>query len=44
MKLDYKVSKVFLVVDFGSNIGFSAIYFLTRNPSLSMNILEGMDN
>ena len=40
-KLDYKASKdISVVVDFGSNIGISALYFLTRNPSIKVYLFE----
>jgi len=40
-KLDYKVPKdISVVVDFGSNIGISALYFLTRNPSIKVYLFE----
>ena len=40
-KLDYRAPKdVSVVVDFGSNIGISALYFLTRNPSVKVYLFE----
>ena len=40
-KLDYKVSTdISVVVDFGSNIGISALYFLTRNQSTQVYLFE----
>ncbi len=40
-KLDYVATEdVSLVVDFGSNIGISALYFLTRNPSVKVYLFE----
>ena len=40
-KLDYKASKdTSVVVDFGSNIGISALYFLTRNSSIKVYLFE----
>jgi FkbM family methyltransferase len=40
-KLDYKVSQnISVVVDFGSNIGISALYFLTRNTSVQVFLFE----
>ena len=40
-KLDYRVSKdISVVVDFGSNIGISALYFLTRNPIVQVYLFE----
>ena len=40
-KLDYRVPKdISVVVDFGSNIGISALYFLTRNPSVQVYLFE----
>ena len=40
-KLDYRVPKdVSVVVDFGSNIGVSALYFLTRNASVKVYLFE----
>ena len=40
-KLDYRVSNnISVVVDFGSNIGISALYFLTRNPSVQVYLFE----
>ena len=40
-KLDYKALKnVSVVVDFGSNIGISALYFLTRNSSIKVYLFE----
>ncbi len=40
-KLDYKTPKDFsVVVDFGSNIGISALYFLTRNPKMKVYLFE----
>ena len=40
-KLDYKAKKdISLVVDFGSNIGVSALYFLTRNKSIKVYLFE----
>jgi FkbM family methyltransferase len=40
-KLDYKVSQnISVVVDFGSNIGISALYFLTRNTSVQVYLFE----
>ena len=36
-KLDYRASKdISVVVDFGSNIGISALYFLTRNSNVKV--------
>ena len=29
-----------MAVDFGSNIGISALYFLTRNPSVQVYLFE----
>ena len=40
-KLDYFAPKdVSVVVDFGSNIGISALYFLTRNSSVKVYLFE----
>ena len=40
-KLDYKAPKSFsVVVDFGSNIGISALYFLTRNEGVKVYLFE----
>ena len=40
-KLDYRASTdISVVVDFGSNIGISALYFLTRNPSMQVYLFE----
>ena len=40
-KLDYRASKnISVAVDFGSNIGISALYFLTRNPSVQVYLFE----
>jgi len=40
-KLDYKVSRnISVVVDFGSNIGISALYFLTRNTNVQIHLFE----
>ena len=40
-KLDYRASEdVSVVVDFGSNIGISALYFLTRNSSIKVYLFE----
>ena len=40
-KLDYAAPEnVSLVVDFGSNIGISALYFLTRNPNVRVYLFE----
>ncbi len=40
-KLDYVATEgVSLVVDFGSNIGISALYFLTRNPNVKVYLFE----
>ena len=40
-KLDYRAPKDFsVVVDFGSNIGISALYFLTRNPDTKVYLFE----
>ena len=40
-KLDYRASKhVSCVVDFGSNIGISALYFLTRNAQVKVYLYE----
>ena len=40
-KLDYKVSQnISVVVDFGSNIGISALYFLTRNINVQVHLFE----
>ena len=40
-KLDYKAPKdISVVVDFGSNIGISALYFLTRNSSVKVYLFE----
>ena len=40
-KLDYKVSNnISVMVDFGSNIGISALYFLTRNTSVQVYLFE----
>ena len=40
-KLDYRVSKnISVAVDFGSNIGISALYFLTRNSSVQVYLFE----
>ena len=40
-KLAYKAPKnCSVVVDFGSNIGISALYFLTRNPSVKVYLFE----
>lgn len=40
-KLDYRAGKdISCVVDFGSNIGISALYFLTRNPEVKVFLYE----
>jgi len=40
-KLDYKAPKnCSVVVDFGSNIGISALYFLTRNEGVRVHLFE----
>ncbi len=40
-KLDYKAPEdISVVVDFGSNIGISALYFLTRNPNVKIYLFE----
>ena len=40
-KMDYAAPEdVSLVVDFGSNIGISALYFLTRNPNVKVYLFE----
>jgi len=40
-KLDYKAPEdISVVVDFGSNIGISALYFLTRNQSTKVYLFE----
>ena len=40
-KLDYRASdEISVVVDFGSNIGISALYFLTRNPNIKVYLFE----
>ncbi len=40
-KLDYKAPEdISVVVDFGSNIGISALYFLTRNPDIKVYLFE----
>ena len=40
-KLDYKAPKSFsVVIDFGSNIGISALYFLTRNEGVKVYLFE----
>ncbi|MFQ5449658.1 MAG: FkbM family methyltransferase [Nitrospinaceae bacterium] len=40
-KLDYRVpTDISCVVDFGSNIGISALYFLTRNPKVHIYLYE----
>jgi FkbM family methyltransferase len=40
-KLDYRAPKnISAVVDFGSNIGISALYFLTRNPNVQVYLFE----
>ena len=40
-KLDYPATKdISCVVDFGSNIGISALYFLTRNTQLKVYLFE----
>ena len=40
-KLDYRAPKdISVVVDFGSNIGISALYFLTRNPYIKVYLFE----
>ena len=40
-KLDYRAPRnISLVVDFGSNIGISALYFLTRNPKVKVYLYE----
>ena len=40
-KLDYKAPKRFsVVIDFGSNIGISALYFLTRNKCVNVYLFE----
>ena len=40
-KLDYRASTdISVVVDFGSNIGISALYFLTRNPIAQVYLFE----
>ncbi len=40
-KLDYRAPKnTSVVVDFGSNIGISALYFLTRNPDTKVYLFE----
>jgi FkbM family methyltransferase len=39
--LDYRAPKnISVVVDFGSNIGISALYFLTRNSSIKVYLFE----
>ena len=40
-KLDYRVSHdISVAVDFGSNIGISALYFLTRNTNVQIHLFE----
>ena len=40
-KLDYRASEdISVVVDFGSNIGLSALYFLTRNQNVKVYLFE----
>jgi len=40
-KLDYKAPKSFsVVIDIGSNIGISALYFLTRNKGVNVYLFE----
>ena len=40
-KLDYRASKdISVAVDFGSNIGISALYFLTRNSNVQVYLFE----
>ena len=40
-KLDYKAPKnLSVVIDFGSNIGISALYFLTRNEGVKVYLFE----
>jgi FkbM family methyltransferase len=40
-KLDYRAPKdISVVVDFGSNIGISALYFLTRNEGVKVYLFE----
>ncbi|HIB43101.1 MAG TPA: FkbM family methyltransferase [Nitrospina sp.] len=40
-KLDYRASEdISVVVDFGSNIGLSALYFLTRNRNVKVYMFE----
>ena len=40
-KLDYRApNDISVVVDFGSNIGISALYFLTRNPYIKVYLFE----
>jgi FkbM family methyltransferase len=40
-KLDYRVPEnISVVVDFGSNIGISALYFLTRNTNVQVYLFE----
>ncbi len=40
-KLDYRAGRnISCVVDFGSNIGISALYFLTRNPKVKVYLYE----
>ena len=40
-KLDYRASEdISVVVDFGSNIGLSALYFLTRNKNVKVYLFE----
>jgi len=40
-KLDYKASEdISVVVDFGSNIGINALYFLTRNTDIKVYLFE----
>ena len=44
-KLDYRASKdISVVVDFGSNIGISALYFLTRNSNVKVYLYEPVPN
>lgn len=40
-KLDYRAPKdISVVIDFGSNIGISALYFLTRNKNIKVYLFE----
>jgi FkbM family methyltransferase len=39
-RMDYECGEPKVVVDFGSNIGISALYFLTRNPDVYCYLFE----